>query len=116
VELLLDDFCFTLKALDEKYQDLGEPMPTYEYRCKKCGHEFEELQKITASPLTQCPVCHEKALTRVIGGGAGLIFKGEGFYITDYKKSGKDGEKKETKKKGKTPGKTTPPPSTTKSD
>lgn len=76
-------------------------MPTYEYRCKRCGHEFEEIQAITAPPLTQCPACHDKALARVIGTGAGLIFKGEGFYITDYKKSGKGGEKKGTKKKEK---------------
>jgi putative FmdB family regulatory protein len=76
-------------------------MPTYEYRCKKCGHEFEEIQTITAPALTQCPSCQEKSLTRVIGGGAGLIFKGEGFYITDYKKSGKDGEAKKPKKKEK---------------
>jgi putative FmdB family regulatory protein len=91
-------------------------MPTYEYRCKNCGHEFEDFKTMTAAPLTQCPVCHQKALRRVIGGGTGLIFKGEGFYATDYKKSGKDGEKKETKKKGKTPAKTTPPPSAPKSD
>lgn len=76
-------------------------MPTYEYRCGQCGHEFEEIQKITAHPFTQCPVCHRKALTRMIGAGAGLIFKGEGFYITDYKRSGEDGEQKgsETKEK-----------------
>jgi putative FmdB family regulatory protein len=80
-------------------------MPTYEYRCSNCGHEFEEIQKITAPPLTKCPSCHKSTLKRMIGGGAGLIFKGEGFYITDYKRSGKDGEKKETKKKEKAPGK-----------
>ena len=91
-------------------------MPTYEYRCKNCGHDFEEFQKITAAPLTQCPVCHQKALTRVIGGGAGLIFKGEGFYVTDYKKSSKEPEKKSTKKKEKAEGKTTPTDGTPKSD
>lgn len=73
-------------------------MPTYEYRCGQCGHEFEEIQLITAPALTECPVCHEKALTRMIGAGAGLIFKGEGFYITDYKSSGRDGESKATRK------------------
>ena len=82
-------------------------MPTYEYRCQKCGHEFEELQKITAPPLTQCPVCHHKALKRIIRGGAGLIFKGDGFYITDYGRGRKDGEKKEAKKKEKTSEKST---------
>ena len=82
-------------------------MPTYEYRCNECGHEFEEIQTFTAPPLTKCPSCHKPTLTRVIG-GAGLIFKGEGFYITDYKKSGKDGEKKGTKKKEKVTEKSTP--------
>lgn len=91
-------------------------MPTYEYRCKKCSHGFEEFQTITAAPLTECPACHQKSLTRVIQGGAGLIFKGEGFYITDYKKSGRDGEKKATKKKEKAEAKATPPDSPSKSD
>lgn len=91
-------------------------MPTYEYRCKKCGHEFEEFQKITAAPLMQCPACHQNTLRRVIGGGAGLIFKGEGFYITDYKRSGKDGDEKETKKKEKVQAKTNPTESSGKSD
>jgi len=76
-------------------------MPTYEYRCKRCGHEFEEIQKITAPPLTQCPVCHEKTLTRIIGAGSGLIFKGSGFYITDYKRGAGDTQSKGTKKKQK---------------
>ena len=81
-------------------------MPTYEYRCRKCGHEFEEFQTMTAPAPTECPSCHESGLTRVIGGGAGLIFKGEGFYINDYKRGGKDGEKKQAKKKEKSPEKT----------
>lgn len=59
-------------------------MPTYEYKCDKCGHDFEELQSIKADPLTKCPVCKGE-IHRVINGGAGLIFKGTGFYITDYK-------------------------------
>jgi putative FmdB family regulatory protein len=91
-------------------------MPTYEYRCKKCGHRFEEFQTITAAPLTECPACHQKALMRVIQGGAGLIFKGEGFYITDYKRSGKDGEKKAAKKKEKAEVKATPSDSSNKPD
>jgi putative FmdB family regulatory protein len=62
-------------------------MPTYEYRCKSCGHEFEELQSMTAAPLTICPKCAEPTLRRVMGGGGGMIFKGSGFYLTDYKKS-----------------------------
>src|SRR5215467_12183453 len=60
-------------------------MPTYAYRCKNCSHEFEELQKISEPPLTRCPVCGKDALVRIISGGAGLVFKGSGFYQTDYK-------------------------------
>ncbi len=59
-------------------------MPTYSYRCTKCSHEFEEFQSITASPITFCPEC-EGLVERIITGGAGLIFKGSGFYITDYR-------------------------------
>ncbi|HEX3926485.1 MAG TPA: zinc ribbon domain-containing protein [Gemmatimonadales bacterium] len=62
-------------------------MPTYEYRCEK-GHTFEQIQKMNDRPLTKCPVCGAKA-ARVISGGQGLIFKGSGFYITDYGKDGK---------------------------
>jgi len=67
-------------------------MPTYEYVCEKCGHSFELFQSMTASPLTLCPKeqCPKKRwgrgkVRRAIGGGAGLIFKGSGFYITDYR-------------------------------
>ena len=71
-------------------------MPTYQYVCKACGHEFEESQPISSDPLIRCPSCNQDTLTRMIGGGAGLIFKGSGFYLTDYKKKdskGKDSEK-----------------------
>jgi len=61
-------------------------MPTYDYRCEKCGHQFEELQSITAEPLKECPKC-KGTVKRLIGGGIGMIFKGSGFYATDYKKS-----------------------------
>lgn len=61
-------------------------MPTYDYFCKDCGHEFEEFQSITAPPLTDCPKC-KGLIFRKIGSGAGLLFKGKGFYITDYKKT-----------------------------
>lgn len=75
-------------------------MPTYEYYCINCGFEFEEFQSIASEPLTDCPKCG-KQVHRKISGGGGLIFKGSGFYITDYKKngSGKKSEKpeKETK-------------------
>jgi putative FmdB family regulatory protein len=59
-------------------------MPTYQYRCTKCAHEFEEFQLITEDPLDTCPRCGGKP-QRVITGGGGLIFKGKGFYITDYR-------------------------------
>lgn len=64
-------------------------MPTYEYECQKCGMVFEEFQSITADPLTKCTKkgCRGK-IKRLIGSGAGLIFKGSGFYITDYRSDG----------------------------
>jgi putative FmdB family regulatory protein len=60
-------------------------MPTYEYACTKCGHAFEIFQSMKDAPLKKCPECGKRALKRLVGGGAGLIFKGTGFYITDYK-------------------------------
>lgn len=62
-------------------------MPTYEYRCKSCGYQFEELQSIHDKPLTVCPKCSKPAIKRLLSSGAGLVFKGSGFYQTDYKKS-----------------------------
>jgi len=61
-------------------------MPTYEYVCAKCGHELESFHSMKDAPLKLCPACSRRALKRKVGGGAGLIFKGSGFYITDYKK------------------------------
>ncbi len=61
-------------------------MPTYEYRCNSCGHVFEAVQSIADAPLSKCPKCGKK-VRRVIHGGMGVIFKGSGFYTTDYKKS-----------------------------
>jgi putative FmdB family regulatory protein len=61
-------------------------MPTYEYQCTKCGHELEAFHSMKDAPLRRCPACKKSALKRKVGGGAGLIFKGTGFYITDYKK------------------------------
>lgn len=63
-------------------------MPTYEYACQKCGHEFEQFQSMRDEPLKKCPKCKKPSLRRLVGGGAGLIFKGTGFYITDYKNKG----------------------------
>lgn len=63
-------------------------MPTYEYRCKACKHEFEEFQSMTAKVLKKCPSCGKNALERLIGTGAALVFKGSGFYQTDYRSEG----------------------------
>jgi len=60
-------------------------MPTYEYACDACGHKFEEFQSIKAKPTTVCPKCKKKKVKRLISGGAGFIFKGSGFYETDYR-------------------------------
>jgi putative FmdB family regulatory protein len=60
-------------------------MPTYEYRCDKCQHEFEELQSFKDEPLKVCPKCHEESLRRLFGTGAAILFKGSGFYETDYR-------------------------------
>jgi len=62
-------------------------MPTYEYACTKCGYHFEQFQSMKDDPLKTCPKCKKAALKRLVGAGAGLIFKGTGFYITDYKKA-----------------------------
>lgn len=61
-------------------------MPTYDYVCEGCEHRFEEFQSITAEPLQDCPACKTPRLRRLIGAGGALIFKGSGFYCTDYKK------------------------------
>lgn len=60
-------------------------MPTYEYECGSCGHTFEKFQAITASSLRKCPSCGRQKLQRLIGCGAAIIFKGSGFYETDYR-------------------------------
>jgi len=85
-------------------------MPTYEYVCEKCGHRFDKFQPISARPLAVCPeeVCIQKRwgkgkVSRVISGGAGLIFKGSGFYITDYRsESYKEAAKKDSASKSST--------------
>jgi putative FmdB family regulatory protein len=85
-------------------------MPTYEYICKKCGHEFEALRSMSAAPLKICPEesCAQKkwgrgAVTKKISAGAGLLFKGSGFYITDYRSEGyKSAAKKDSSSGGET--------------
>ncbi|MCA8972260.1 MAG: zinc ribbon domain-containing protein [Planctomycetes bacterium] len=62
-------------------------MPTYEYECDACGHRFEEFQSMSAAALEKCPECKKKKLRRLIGGGAAILFKGSGFYETDYRSS-----------------------------
>ncbi len=61
-------------------------MPTYEYECTNCNKVFEVFQQITEAPLKKCPKCNKK-ISRLIGGGSGVIFKGTGFYATDYRKA-----------------------------
>ena len=61
-------------------------MPTYEYECSACGHAFEALQSMSEPKLVKCPRCKKNKLQRLIGTGSGVIFKGSGFYETDYKK------------------------------
>ena len=63
-------------------------MPTYEYKCSACGHAFERFQSMSAEPIKRCPQCGKAKVKRLIGTGAGLIFKGSGFYITDYRDAG----------------------------
>jgi putative FmdB family regulatory protein len=79
-------------------------MPTYEYQCKRCGKAFEYFQKVSEEPKGVCENCGGE-LTRLISSGAGLIFKGSGFYATDYKKKGEGekGKKKVGKEAEKTP-------------
>ena len=71
-------------------------MPTYEYECEKCGHRFEVFQSMTEPPRKRCPKCRGK-VRRLIGGGAGVVFKGSGFYTTDYRSSSyKEQKRKES--------------------
>ena len=67
-------------------------MPTYDYKCSSCGYTFEYFQPMSAEPLTECPQC-KGTLKRMIGTGAGPIFKGSGFYQTDYKSNSSQKDK-----------------------
>ena len=75
-------------------------MPTYDYLCDNCGHELEIFQSITAAPKKKCPDCGKLTLKRLLGTGAGVIFKGSGFYETDYRSEGykKAAEKEKSSK------------------
>ena len=74
-------------------------MPTYDYKCQACEYEFEEFQSITAKPIRKCPECGKMKVKRLIGTGAGVIFKGSGFYETDYRSEGyKKAAKADTEK------------------
>ncbi|MBI3722952.1 zinc ribbon domain-containing protein [bacterium] len=92
-------------------------MPTYDYECDACEHRFEVFQSITSDPIDKCPKCGKKKARRLIGAGAGLIFKGSGFYCTDYKsKSYKQDESvaraKKASKEVKESAKASPSPTT----
>lgn len=81
-------------------------MPTYEYQCSACDHEWEEFQSITADPTKKCPDCGKKKAERIISAGGGIIFKGSGFYQTDYRsesyKKGASADKKASESKSET--------------
>ena len=70
-------------------------MPTYDYECTACGHAFDELQSFSDPPLKKCPKCKKNKLQRLFGGGGAIIFKGTGFYETDYRRVGEKCEKGE---------------------
>ncbi len=83
-------------------------MPTYEYECRDCGHAFERFQGINEDPISLCPECEGK-VRRLISSGGGLVFKGPGFYATDYRSgggAGSGGSKAPREKKGTESGKT----------
>lgn len=74
-------------------------MPTYSYRCPECGHEYEKIQRFTDNSRAKCPECGARG-ERVITGGGGLIFKGSGFYITDYQRAPEKAKAEATEESG----------------
>src|SRR5438874_2051697 len=72
-------------------------MPNYDYHCSNCGYTEEINQRISEAPLTKCPNCGKETFRRAITGGAGVIYKGEGWYVTDYSKKSSGGKEKESK-------------------
>jgi putative FmdB family regulatory protein len=92
-------------------------MPTYEYRCGACGHEFEAFQSMTARPIRKCPSCGKPRARRLLGTGGAFIFKGAGFHSTDYRsasykegaKKDKDGAAKESSGAAKEPARSSAP-------
>ena len=87
-------------------------MPTYEYECTNCGHRFERFQSMKDEPLKRCPECRHK-IRRVLHGGAGFLFKGSGFYITDYRS---ENYKKRAKEEKQAASKKSDPPAKKKSE
>ncbi len=71
-------------------------MPIYEYRCERCGHELEKLQRSDEPPITECPACHQQALKKLVS-AAGFRLKGQGWYETDFKHSGRKKAEQDTK-------------------
>ena len=93
-------------------------MPTYDYECQACGHRFELFQSMTARVKRKCPECGKSSLERLIGAGAGILFKGDGFYETDYRsdsyKAGKKAEDSSAKDTSKSESKSSDSSSTKK--
>ena len=83
-------------------------MPTYEYECSNCGHEFEAFQSMTANVLKKCPACGKLSLKRLIGTGGAILFKGSGFYATDYRSESYHKAAKAESDKNKQSGKSEP--------
>ena len=86
-------------------------MPTYEYECQNCSHHFEQFQSIKADPIKICPAC-QGTVKRLIGRGAGIIFKGSGFYQTDYRSSAYQKQAQADKKSSEPASKPASPPQT----